>query len=62
MIFGVTHDTDGRVLQRLSVSTAVAIGLPPYGERNHPTELDNCVFLRRKKSANRALPGQRDQS
>jgi hypothetical protein len=26
---GVTHDQDGRVVQRLSVSTKVSIGLPP---------------------------------
>jgi hypothetical protein len=29
MIIGVTHDQDGRVVQRLSVSTKVSIGLPP---------------------------------
>jgi hypothetical protein len=28
MIIGVTHDHDGRVNQRLSVSTKVSIGLP----------------------------------
>ena len=28
MIIGVTHDQDGRVVQRLSVSTKVSIGLP----------------------------------
>ena len=53
MIIGVTHDQDGRVIQRLSVSTKVSIGLPPNGERNHPTKLDHFVFLRKKKSANR---------
>ena len=31
MIIGVTHDQDGRVVQRLSVSTKVSIGLPPNG-------------------------------
>ena len=50
---GVTHDPDGRVVQRLSVSTKVSIGLPPNGDRNHPTKLDHFVFLRKKKSANR---------
>ena len=35
-IIGVTHDNDGRVVQRLSVSTKVSIGLPPNGDRNHP--------------------------
>jgi hypothetical protein len=53
MIIGVTHDLDGRVVQRLSVSTKVSIGLPPNGDRNHPTKLDHFVFLRKKKTANR---------
>jgi len=53
MIIGVTHDSDGRVVQRLSVSTKVSIGLPPTGDRNHPTKLDHIVFLRKKKAANR---------
>ncbi len=53
MIIGVTHDQDGRVIQRLSVSTKVSIGLPPNGDRNHPTKLDHFVFLRKKKSAYR---------
>jgi hypothetical protein len=53
MIIGVTHDQDGRVVQRLSVSTKISIGLPPNGDRNHPTKLDHFVFLRKKKSANR---------
>jgi hypothetical protein len=53
MIIGVTHDQDGRVVQRLSVSTKVSIGLPPNGDRNHPTKLDHFVFLRKKKSAHR---------
>jgi hypothetical protein len=53
MIIGVTHDQDGRVVQRLSVSTKVSIGLPPNGDRNHPTKLDHFAFLRKKKTANR---------
>jgi hypothetical protein len=53
MIIGVTHDQDGRVVQRLSVSTKVSIGLPPNRDRNHPTKLDHFVFLRKKKSPNR---------
>jgi hypothetical protein len=53
MIIGVTHDNDGRVVQRLSVSTKVSIGLPPNGDCNHPTKLDHFVFLRKKKTANR---------
>lgn len=50
MIIGVTHDQDGRVVQRLSVSTKVSIGLPPNGDRNHPTKLDHFAFLRKKKA------------
>ena len=53
MIIGVTHDQDGRVVQRLSVSTKVSIGLPPNGDCNHPTKLDHFVFLRKKKTAKR---------
>jgi hypothetical protein len=53
VIIGVTHDHDGRVVQRLSVSTKVSIGLPPNGDCNHPTKLDHFVFLRKKKTANR---------
>lgn len=51
MIIGVTHDQDGRVVQRLSVSTKVSIGLPPNGDRNHPTKLDHFAFLRKKKTS-----------
>ncbi len=51
MIIGVTHDVDGRVVQRLSVSTKLAIGLPPNGDRNHLTKLDHFVFLRKKRTA-----------
>ena len=37
MIIGVTHDQDDRVVQRLSVSTKVSIGLPTAGQRlPHP--------------------------
>jgi len=49
MISGVTHDNDGRVVQRLSVFTKVSIELPPNGDCNHPTKLDHFLFLRRKK-------------
>lgn len=50
MIIGVTHDPDGRAVQRLSVSTKVAIGMPPQGDRNYPCKLDHFVFLRKKKT------------
>lgn len=51
MIIGVTHDTDGRTAQRLAVSTKVAIGMPPQGDRNYPSKLDHFEFLRKKKTA-----------
>lgn len=51
MIIGVTHDADGRIVQRLSVSTKLAIGLPPNGDRNYPTKLDHFVFLRKQRTA-----------
>ncbi|HEX5481716.1 MAG TPA: hypothetical protein VFZ08_03720 [Terriglobia bacterium] len=50
MIIGVTHDSGGRAIQRLSVSTKIAIGLPPNGDRNYPTKLDHFVFLRKKRT------------
>jgi hypothetical protein len=53
MILGVTHGHDGRVVQGLSVSTKVSIGLPPNGNCNHPTKLGHFVFLRKRKSASR---------
>lgn len=47
MIIGITNDDDGRVIQRLSVTTKVAIGLPPSGDKNYPQKLDHFVFLRK---------------
>lgn len=51
MIVGVTHDSDGRAALRLAVSTKIAIGMPPQGDRNYPSKLDHFVFLRKKKTA-----------
>jgi hypothetical protein len=48
---GELHHPDGAA--RVSVSTKVSIGLPPNGDRNHPTKLDHFAFLRKKKTANR---------
>ena len=45
MIIGVTHDQDGRVVQRLSVSTKVSIGLPLNGDRNHRTQATSALFF-----------------
>jgi Recombination directionality factor-like len=49
LIKGVTHDNEGRIVQHLSVSTKVAIGLPPTDGKNRPTKLDHFVLLRKKK-------------
>ena len=49
MIVGVTHD--GHTVLRLSVSTKVAIGMPPQGKRNYPSKIDHFVFLRKRKTA-----------
>jgi hypothetical protein len=57
MIIGVTHDQDGRLVQRLSASTKVSIGLPPNGNCNHPTRLDHFVFLRKRRPAFTPLAG-----
>jgi hypothetical protein len=48
MIKGITHTEDGQQIQRLAVSTKVAIGLPPNpaeGKKAHPTKLDHFIFL-----------------
>jgi hypothetical protein len=47
MIVGITHNSDGRAIQRLSVSTKSPSGFS--GDRNHPTKLDHFVFLKKKK-------------
>jgi hypothetical protein len=49
MIIGVTHDQDGRVAQRLSVSTKVSIGSPPNGDHNHPPSLITPFFCARRR-------------
>lgn len=59
MIVGVTHDSDGRAALRLAVSTKVAIGIPPQGDRNYPSKLDHFVFLRKKKTA-KGIEWERD--
>ena len=52
MIKGITHTETGETIQRLAVTTKIAIGLPPdpkAGNKGHPTKLDHFIFL--KKSA-----------
>jgi hypothetical protein len=46
-IVGVTHDKDGHVRLSRSITTKVAIGLPPRDGSNFPTRLDHFVFLKK---------------
>jgi hypothetical protein len=56
MIKGITATEDGIPIQRLSVSTKVAIGLPPstIEGRKAPVKLDHFVFLRKSSAAQNA--------
>ena len=56
MIRGITTTEDGSPIQRLAVSTKVAIGLPPDPEhgRKAPVKLDCFVFLRKSPSSKNA--------
>jgi predicted hydrocarbon binding protein len=47
VIKGITHDLEGRPKVRRSVTTKLAIGLPPEGSRNYPTKLDHIAFLKK---------------
>lgn len=49
MIYGLTHTQEGTPIQRLSVSTKIAVGLPPSKAQNRkaPVKLDYFLFLRR---------------
>lgn len=46
-IIGITHDESGNAKVRRSVTTKLAIGLPPEGSRNYPTKLDHIAFLKK---------------
>lgn len=46
-IVGVTHEKDGRAKLSRTVTTKVAIGLPPTGNSNFPQRLDHFVFLKK---------------
>lgn len=56
MIRGITVTEDGRPIQRLAVSTKVAIGLPPdpAAGRKAPIKLDCFVFLRKSPAVQNA--------
>ena len=46
-IFGLTHKTDGTAILRRSVTTKLAIGLPPKDKNDHPHRLDHFIFQRK---------------
>lgn len=49
MIRGITHTETGESIQRLAVTTKIAIGLPPdpKAKSGHPTKLDHFIFLKK---------------
>lgn len=61
-IIGLTHDNDGRVIQRLSVRTKVAIGLPADEKagRKYPMKLDHFIFLCKPDEAKKGTDWQID--
>jgi hypothetical protein len=62
MIRGITMTEEGMPIQRLAVTTKIAIGLPPDpkdGKKGHPTKLDHFIFL--KKSATEQNKWEIDQ-
>ena len=46
-IYGLTHKTDGTAISRRSVTTKLAIGLPPKEKGDHPQRLDHFIFQRK---------------
>lgn len=46
-IYGITHTTDGTAILRRSVTTKLAIGLPPDGKSDHPQQLDHFIFQKK---------------
>lgn len=46
-IYGVTHTSDGEAILRRSVTTKIAIGLPPRDKNDHPTRLDHFIFQKK---------------
>lgn len=56
MIKGITNTEDGQPIQRLAVSTKVAIGLPPDPKqgRKAPMKLDCFIFLKKSQAAQNA--------
>jgi len=48
-IFGLTHKSDGTAILRRSVTTKLAIGLPPLDASDHPQQLDHFIFQRKSQ-------------
>ena len=46
-IVGLTHNSDGSAILRRSVTTKIAIGLPPKDKSDHPQRLDHFIFQRK---------------
>jgi hypothetical protein len=46
-IVGLTHNSDGSAMLRRSVTTKIAIGLPPRDKSDHPQRLDHFIFQRK---------------
>ena len=46
-IVGLTHNSDGSAMLRRSVTTKIAIGLPPKDKSDHPQRLDHFIFQRK---------------
>lgn len=46
-IIGLTHNSDGSAMLRRSVTTKIAIGLPPKDKSDHPQRLDHFIFQRK---------------
>lgn len=46
-IIGLTHEKDGRIRTSRTVTTKIAIGLPPDTNSNYPKKLDHFVFLQK---------------
>lgn len=57
-IIGLTHDKSGNQILRRSITTKVAIGLPPDDKSNYPKRLDHFVFQRKAVAQSGNSKGQ----
>lgn len=60
MIYGVTHEMDGRPRVTRTITGKVAIGLPPAPGSNFPKRLDHFIFLRKIKNAKNEIEWVKD--